>query len=438
MTIITIPAIEEWAIQEEALRYGVYTHTFYTSEGDAFERSFIVLKDESGLIKRFTRLHLYAKVYHSKTAIPLTSDPKKKLYHICSMLNYVLVDHGNRYGIRHVFNITKPMLTDYFNAYALEKKADDSHKSAESIERCVCEITDFMAELSKSFRGYVKVTSNELYRQDAPVKTGKYGRKRYVPDFQIRGIFEPSRKFRDLPTKAVELLIPLAFRYAPDIAFAICIQAFAGLRAGEVMSIRREDSPLGAGITFTELSGTITEIKIDLSSNMVLRSDDMPAGHIKKYRMQKVYPPYRKAFCQAYEYHKRFLEGRPYEAAYGPMFINRSGKAMTYRSYHDKFDQLISYHLIPELLKASDPELRLYGQLLCENRLTPHALRHWFTVQLVLRGENIAGIQYWRGDKNPESAFVYLQNKGDLNKELRAAGDSMAQLLLKAGEELLD
>ena len=74
--------------------------------------------------------------------------------------------------------------------------------------------------------------------------------------------------------------------------------------------------------------------------------------------------------------------------------------------------------------------------MLCEHRLTPHCLRHWFTVQLVLRGENIAGIQYWRGDRNPQSAFEYLQNKGDLVRELRAADEHLAGLLMRAGKEI--
>jgi hypothetical protein len=67
---------------------------------------------------------------------------------------------------------------------------------------------------------------------------------------------------------------------------------------------------------------------------------------------------------------------------------------------------------------SDDPECSLYGQLLYENKLGLHSLRHWFSVQLVLHGEDIAQIQYWRGDKCPESAFVYLQNKGDLVRKL--------------------
>jgi len=76
--------------------------------------------------------------------------------------------------------------------------------------------------------------------------------------------------------------------------------------------------------------------------------------------------------------------------------------------------------------------------LLYENRLGLHALRHWFSVQLVLNGEDIGQIQYWRGDKTPESAFLYLQNKGDLVRELEDAGDALSKMLMNCGEKAVE
>jgi hypothetical protein len=107
--------------------------------------------------------------------------------------------------------------------------------------------------------------------------------------------------------------------------------------------------------------------------------------------------------------------------------------AMTYDDYHSRFQKLVEEHFRTELLKSPDPQLRIYGQLLYENKLGPQSLRHWFTVQLVLRGEDIANIQFWRGDQSPQSAFEYLQNKGDLNRELEESNDRLARLLLEIG-----
>lgn len=118
------------------------------------------------------------------------------------------------------------------------------------------------------------------------------------------------------------------------------------------------------------------------------------------------------------------------------MFVNRYGKAMSYETYRNRFKNLIRDHLRPYLTASSDPELRVYGQLLHEHEIGTHALRHWFTVQLVLRGEDIGDIEYWRGDTSPESAFLYLQNKGELVKELKETDNRLVDMLLLAGGEL--
>ena len=64
-----------------------------------YARSFIVIRNGYGVIVRFTRFQDYAGFKNYK---PITSNAEKKLYYVCGMLNYVLVDHGKRFGIRHV------------------------------------------------------------------------------------------------------------------------------------------------------------------------------------------------------------------------------------------------------------------------------------------------------------------------------------------------
>jgi len=120
------------------------------------------------------------------------------------------------------------------------------------------------------------------------------------------------------------------------------------------------------------------------------------------------------------------------------MFLNKYGKAMTYGVYYDRFASLVKNHFRPAMLQSDDPELRIYGQLLCENTLGLHSLRHWYSVLLVLNGEDIAQIQYLRGDRNPESAFLYLQNKGDLVRELERTSGELAEILMDIGRREYD
>ena len=416
-------------------RYAVYSIRNTVENSLIYARSFIVIKNGYGVIVRFTHFQEYAGVYVNGTYRPLTSNPEAKLYYICDMLNYCLVDHGAHFGIRHVFSITKEMLAEYFDHYAMEQLSNGSHHSRQSVERCISTVTAFMAKLTSKYGGFMKLRKADLYTEKAVVlKKGKMV-KRTVPAFQATGIEDHDGAFRDIPTKAVEMLLPMAFRYARDIAFGLCLQAFAGLRAGEVCNVRQETSPLGPGIRFVEVDGSVREISIDLRRELALRSDGAEVGEIKKERVQLVYPAFRGAFCRAYELHKEYLQGVEFEKEYAPMFVNSRGKAMSYESYRKKFKNLIDGHLRPALLASEDPELRIYGQLLCENSLGTHCLRHWFTVQLVLRGEDIGNIQYFRGDRNPETAFLYLQNKGDLNRELKESNEKLIQFLMDVGGE---
>ena len=421
---------------ETQQRYAVYSFTASTPDGIAYTRSFIVVMNGYDIIVRFTRLQDYAGVYQKRTFIPISADPEAKLHYICAMLNYVLVEHGGEFGIRHVFGITVEMLEEFFTSYALTPKPDGTHKGKDTVERCLRAVTGFMANLSRGYGGFMKLSPDDLYREEGYFTRHGERKTRSVPNFQIRGITEVRSPFRDLPTKVFELLIPLAFRYTPDIAFAMILQAFAGLRAGEALNVRQECSPLGPGLRFTEIDGRATSVEIDLTKVYVLRSDGKSVGRIKKPRKQEVFYPFLDAFCTAYQYHLALLGKRPFEAAYAPMFPNERGKAIVYDSYLKRFKGLVREHLTPLLLASGDPELRIYGQKLCENSLTPHSLRHWFTVQLVLRGADIGEIQYWRGDSSPQSALEYLQNKGDLVRELKETDARLAGLLMKVGAEL--
>ena len=415
-------------------RYGLYAHRLIANNGEVYTRHFIVIKNRYGLIVRFTRLHNYVGVYDGKVFAPLTSDAETKLRYVCMMLNYILVNHYNKFSIDHIFKVSKESLECFFRDYAQEILADGEHRSQQSVEKCVYAVTMFFRKLRRKFGGHMLLRELDFVVETTVYdKRGRQHQKK-VPAFQVKGFHKQKSVFRELPTKAFKILLNLAFWYAPDIAFAMCLQAFAGLRAGEAMNVRQEGSPLGNGLIVTYFEGEIRKIEIDLTKELPLRSDGTICGKIKKERRQCVYPPFINVFHMAYERHKTFLSGRWFESDYCPMFINENGLAMTYDVYYKRFISLVENHFRPALLSSGDPECRIYGQLLYENNLRPHALRHWFTVQLLLNGEDIAQIQYWRGDKTPESALLYLQNKGDLVRELENANSLLSELLVKQGE----
>lgn len=106
---------------------------------------------------------------------------------------------------------------------------------------------------------------------------------------------------------------------------------------------------------------------------------------------------------------------------------------MTTAAYSSAFQKLVEVYLRPSLLQDEDPYMQQYGQMLLENKLGPHALRHWFSVALVLDGVNATMLQYYRGDREIESSYVYVTNKSELVKQYQKTTAGMVDEILKAG-----
>jgi len=431
MIVINISTFGKKDKLRSRYRYAVYERKLIRDGTMAYSRSFIVLKNQYGVIVHFTDFHKYTVTYDGTVYRPIASDAREKLVYVCDMLNYLMVDRYETTGVSHVFQINRDMLEMFFRDYALETLPNGTHRSRQSIEKCVLSVTMFFRKLCRKYGGYMETTIDQLYDESSLHGDRSRKRKKSAPNFQVWGIPENKRIFRDIPTKVFALLLNQAFKHTPEIAFAVCVQAFAGLRPGEAMNLRQANSPLGAGVTITIIDGIAKSVEFDLTREYVLRSDGIVCGKIKKERRQKVYPAFLPAFTAAYERHQKYLRSKNFETAYCPIFVNSRGKAMTYADYHWQFKRLVEDYLRPTLLEHEDAECRLYGQLLYENALGSHSLRHWFSVALVLMGEDIAQLQYWRGDSNPESALSYLQNKGELMRELSAANESFAEILRK-------
>ena len=191
----------------------------------------------------------------------------------------------------------------------MTEKSDGGYHKESTVETCIAVVTAFMANLSRKFGGFIKVKREELYvEKTIRLHTGKL-EVRHIPDFQATGIFEESDgPFRDMPSRVMEILIPMAKKYAPDIAFGIALQAFAGMRAGEVCNVRQQCSQYGPGLRFVEIGGQVRRIEIDLTREYKLRSDTKDTGNIKKHRKQGVYPDFINVFMEMYEFHKKYLK----------------------------------------------------------------------------------------------------------------------------------
>jgi len=184
-------------------------------------------------------------------------------HYICLMLNYILVDNYGSFKADHIFDITKVHIDEFIQKYAITKLSNGKYRSKQSVEKCTDAVIKFFVNLIKKYDGYMLLIHRDLLiEKNVLTKRGKI-EKVYSPNFHIR--IMPSHKtiFRDIPTKVFEILLNQAFINAKDIAFAICLQAFAGLRPSEALSVRQEHSPLGNGMTLTVNENTLSKVEID-------------------------------------------------------------------------------------------------------------------------------------------------------------------------------
>ena len=69
---------------------------------------------------------------------------------------------------------------------------------------------------------------------------------------------------RDIPQKAIPVMLKWIKAEAPDLYFAVILQLCCGLREGEVVNVRRASSCFPGGIRYNKNNGDFTSFSIDL------------------------------------------------------------------------------------------------------------------------------------------------------------------------------
>ena len=404
-------------MHSKATRFSIYEHQFTTLDGSILRRFLIVLvlADETTV---FTNFHKYCRSPYKSVRRAASTDEARVKF-IVPFLNYVFFYEG----IESLDNLTADIVNRYLNAYGMcELPWDDefTHRKESTVQRAAKYILDFLTLYMEDRKNQCKLKKSHLYRTvDVRDRHGKSVKRKELI-FDIRSKGNNRTILRDMPNAAFDIMFYYVMENHPELLGLVMLGAFAGLRPSEACNVRREDSPLGPGILFTKVNGRVEDIAIDLSAEKKLRSDNVNVGNIKKERIQHVSPLFIDLFVDAYNIYLDYLKDKTYEEEYGPLSINRSGKAMTNASYYTAFVKIFKEELAPIYLKSDDPDVVVFGKLLSEHNIGPHILRHWFTVQLVLAGvSNPADLMKWRGDTSPESAIWYLNNKGELSRKFK-------------------
>ena len=379
----------------------------------------------------------------------------QKNKHIAAVISefcqFLFIDHYAGSHLRDIRDLTPEMVEVWIYAYAQRPTKKGTYPKADNVRMHRDIICKFLYELCGVLKmrylrrndvlvkNYVKETYGNGYRSRVAVKN----------EFRIPAPVINERTGlislnRDMPNAIIPVFIQIAEVYDPELVLAIVLSAYMGLREGEICCLFGEDSDYGAGVICTHEDGKTIGFQLDLTHERLLRSDLKYTGEIKRERIQHAHAHYLERIDYYYEKHLKMIEGKKREK-YKPLFVNkhknRSGvyMAMTVDSYNKRIMKI--YNRVLEYCRTSkNVELQKYYDIMISGNYTwgPHAFRHWFTVQLLLRECDAEQIRTLRGDKRIESAEEYLKNKGVLLQYYLRSTDAVGSFLMERSEEMQD
>ena len=360
------------------------------------------------------------------------------MYSVASFLNFALIDNYDRYQITQIEELTIEMLKDYLNWYSL---THTTNKGVTPSQSCVKakrnQISDFLVNLCAKYK--LKHINKEMLVAEFyvlnPKTSYKERSKKYLISVKYRDASNGYRfLYRDMPLEIVERFIKEAKLHDKELVFPIALMAYAGLRIGEVVNIRREESCFGPNLIFTRIDDDYcTSLAIDLTKELTLRGDGIRVGKIKKERYQNVCPAFVHALGKYLNYHRAITRGKPLEK-YAPMFVSKniSGnvfRAITKEALTSRIKKLFFNYVLPSLKNDANPKFQIFYESMQGHTWGPHSFRHWFSVVLVLMGFDEAQLMSFRGDKSIDSSRAYLTQKGELQMLYENANEILGEII---------
>lgn len=428
----TIKIVDEHYFENvKRYKFGLYSHKMTYQDGTWKEHWFIALKDRrTNVVLELTPYSRYLRFVRRNRNVDFRRPEtlRTRGSFICLFLNYVLIDKCEEFRITNLKDITLEHGNRFLQAYA-NGEVTKNRKKQKTIEKMIIEVARFYTWL-QHIHGKSAI---HIHKFEMIEKVEFKYRDSEKSDYSLNTPFQihvsprvDDPIFRDIPDKAFWTLIKLSRIYYPEITLGLCLQAFAGLRVGEVCNVRQDICPLdGGGIVYRKIGGKLASFKINLKNKYPMRSDGVDVGSIKRYRNQIVYTKFLPYLVPIYEEHMAWLKIQNIDKGFYPLFVDSNGMAMTTQNYRKKFKRLVHEHLVDVLIQSDDYEMQIYGQMLMKEELSTHALRHWFTVHLVLNNEPIHSIADWRGDIDDNTALIYVNNKSELRKLHKKANESI-------------
>ena len=402
----------------------------------------VLLSPEYNTMQRFPCIGLYHKVTGVPVAFPrceqwilplnrveLKADEtlRKKVSCVCNFLNFILWKTTCN-TLREVdLNVLRGWIESYRETY------DGDDRDPLEWQQGICVVYNFLLT-------YIKENpSPELVLKPSDLFTpvsSKPGKKNtfWTPKESPNLLFvKPPRKFerknRVLLEWHLELLLEEAQKYDTMLVPGIALQAYAGLREGEIVNISwSKISRIEGGY------GQIRKVSLDLWDEAPYAKADKKKtgfGSIKIYRTQDVYPGFKDKVLHILSNHERYLISLGLSTGPDmPVLYNHFGEPMSVSTYRGRLKDLFYGRFVPALRHLSDKqgtwsENGPYIDAYERDYPAAHMLRHWYTMYLLTHEKlSESEVAKWRGDGRLESIQNYVHANSDMIDKFRNASIS--------------
>ncbi len=403
------------------VRFKLRKYIMVDEEGLGQQFVFIVL--ENNQKKRF-KVSAYSNFFYKKGMI--NNSFKTKLSYakiVVLFLNYIFFDKYEEYKLTNIEDLQIKHGNEFLRDYS-KGKIGHKNKTRDTVEKAEAVLNRFYRFIYEEIKKMKYISEDDFYKV---VTYG--GRKRNKKGKETRGTlfsvmypyYQPPEKLKHLPIKVVAELLDVCERNYPELKLAVCLQAFGGLRAGEVCNVSMDK--IHYGYTGREYS----YFNIDLRYKTRMRNDYKSVGEIKKPRIQPIHPVFLSVLKKVYEQHLEILKEK--NSPFGAIFINRDGEALMESSYNYHFKEIIKL-LIKRLSKGDFYSVGQSNNLL-SGRTNKHILRHFFTQQIAEYVSNPNELAYWRGDSSLNSSITYLTQNPKVDEKIKSIQKEMYKEFFK-------
>ncbi|MBU8792303.1 hypothetical protein KM885_16250 [Oceanobacillus caeni] len=303
---------------------------------------------------------------------------------VVKFLNWIL-ENRRKYKISNLSDLKLEHGTYFLNSFI------GTTVSRETVQRYERTLKYFYLWLSK--KNVLKHISPNSFVK----KEGLFGTYLESPFKNVRyPNYKPKSNGHLIPLRYIPLFLEIAIIEASPIALGIYLQIFGGLRTSEVVNIKRTQM-----LRRVNSGDFLVKLK-----NQNFRTDIKNASggnYVKKKRDQMIFQIHDwgnilfRDHCSLY---------KPKDGS-GALFVNQSGKAMTYASYYQHFNK-VKKAFISFLKKYGKPQDKLVANSLERLSWNAHIGRGTFTNLLADEVTNPYDLAFLRGDASLLSSLDYM------------------------------